>query len=401
MLWGLLARTLSRPDNDQPELLATPYWMLRQLGMQCGGTQYLQLRDTLDRLAAVSYHNDAFYNPIEQEFQWVTFSFFSIWLPTRAQSGGVDNQRLWRIEWNPSFYKLAKATGGNLLFDLDLYRSLTPPTRRLYLKLTDRFYRSRTVYLNVADLTVNGMGLSADRPLRKRKHHLERCMRELLEHGIISLGRGHRDVKDLFLKKGKGSYVAVFYEGPYFRQSQVDAGRSRAVVDDELYEPLHDIGFDDAAISHLFVKHSRAVIQRWVRITEVAMKEPPREFPGFKKSAAAFCRDGIQNNRMPPDWMHEHDRRVRDAAWNRDRSLVDKTEQQLRDKYQSDRQAALQAFIGSAGKHLFDDAATQFQTLYRQTHPRTFREEARQAALRKIDAQSLEFPDYSTWVMQQ
>ena len=78
VLWGLLARTLCRPDNTEPELLATPYWILKQLGMHCGGTQYLQLRDTLDRLASTSYHNDAFYNPVEQEFQWVTFSFFSI-----------------------------------------------------------------------------------------------------------------------------------------------------------------------------------------------------------------------------------------------------------------------------------------------------------------------------------
>ena len=39
ILWGLLGATLGRHDAE-PVLLATPYWMLRHLGLDTGGSQY-------------------------------------------------------------------------------------------------------------------------------------------------------------------------------------------------------------------------------------------------------------------------------------------------------------------------------------------------------------------------
>src|SRR5438034_364997 len=46
ILWGLLGATLSRHDAE-PMLLATPYWMLRHLGLETGGSQYAELRESL------------------------------------------------------------------------------------------------------------------------------------------------------------------------------------------------------------------------------------------------------------------------------------------------------------------------------------------------------------------
>lgn len=46
VLWGLLGTTLNRLDAE-PMLLAPPYWMLQQLGMDTGGSQYAVLRESL------------------------------------------------------------------------------------------------------------------------------------------------------------------------------------------------------------------------------------------------------------------------------------------------------------------------------------------------------------------
>src|SRR5439155_8047842 len=97
-------------------------------------------------------------------------------------------------------------------------RSLSPASRRLFLKLKDRFWRTKRVFLNVDDLTTSGLGFSALRPLKKRKYDLKNCIRELLEHEVIKLGRGQTDAEDLFVRRGKGCYVVVFYEGDYFRR---------------------------------------------------------------------------------------------------------------------------------------------------------------------------------------
>jgi hypothetical protein len=133
ILWGLLGASLRSSDT---ELLSSPHWMLRMLGLDTGGTQYAQLRSALFRLAAASYHNTAFYNPTSKEREVAVFQFLSVLLPTVGGHGNVvDNDRSWRILWNPAFLNYCRANGGNLLFDLDLYRSLSPAARRLFLKL--------------------------------------------------------------------------------------------------------------------------------------------------------------------------------------------------------------------------------------------------------------------------
>src|SRR5581483_8623318 len=140
------------------------------------------------------------------------------------------------------FYRFCRMTGGNLLFDLDLHRELSPASRRLFLKLKDRFWRGTRVFFNVDDLTIDGLGFSAARPLFKRKFDLLTCVRELLAHDIIALGRGQTDANDLFMKRGKGSYVVAFYEGEYFRQPPAERTirKKKAITDDPLYEPLRD-----------------------------------------------------------------------------------------------------------------------------------------------------------------
>ncbi len=317
VLWGLLGATLCRHDAE-PVLLATPYWMLNHLGLATGGSQYAAFRDSLLRLAISSYESTGFYNPVSKECEYVALQFLSILLPTVGGEGGsVDTNRCWRIEWNPAFFRFCQATGSTLLFDLELFRQLTPSSRRLFLKLKDRFWRSERVFLNVDDLTVNGLGFSASRPLAKRKYDLLACIRELLRHQVIALGKGQTDPTELFLKRGKGSYVATFYEGEYFRrrESQRSITQKNAILDDPLYDPLSQIGVDQAGIRRLLTDHGRGLIQRWVSITDAAMHEKPRGFPGFKVSPAAFLINGVQNNRTPPDWWFAHEKRREKEQW--------------------------------------------------------------------------------------
>ena len=133
-------------------------WIIKRLGMAIGGFQYDQLRASLERLSAVAYQNTAFYNPVTQQHERVTFHFFSTFIPTCGRRGPVAADRAWKIDWSKSFFRMSQATGGRLLFDLDVYRKLTPASRRLFLKLKDRFWRSKRVFMNVDDLTINGLG---------------------------------------------------------------------------------------------------------------------------------------------------------------------------------------------------------------------------------------------------
>lgn len=398
VLWGLLGASLSWKNPD-PVLLATPYWMLKHLGLATGGSQYAELRDSLLRLAVTSYQSTGFYNPETAEHEYAAFQFLSILLPTVGGVGEtVDNNRCWRIEWNSAFFRFCRATGGNLLFDLDAYRGLSPASRRLFLKLKDRFWRSKKVFLNVDDLTINGLGFSANRPLRKRKFDLTHCMRELLERGIIELGRGQTDPKQLFLKRGKGSYVAVFYEGPYFRQPAAERPKSQknAIADHPLYEPLRAVGVDGPAIARLLRQHSRGLVQRWLRITDAAMHEKPRGFPGFRSSPAAFLIDGIQHNRMPPDWFHAHEKRQELRRWQP--APPTETDLELRRVYEQERAAAFKDYLASAeGRAKYAQAIEPLRALYKVTEPRRFEKAAHDAAIDRMERLDFRFPEYDVW----
>lgn len=402
VLWGLLGLSLSRP---QPEttLLATPYWLLKKLGMVIGGTEYKQLRMSLERLALAAYQNTAFYNPVTQQHERVTLHFFSSFLPTRGNGGDVATDRAWRIEWSPMFFKMCQATGGTLLFDLDLYRDLSPAARRLFLKLKDRFWRTKRVFMNVDDLTIHGLGFSADRPLKKRKFDLTNCIRELLRHKIIELGRGQNEPGDLFMKRGKGLYVVQFFEGEYFRPpvAERSVAQKQAIADDPLYQPLRDIGVDDAGIRRLFKQHARGLIQKWIRVTDAAMHEQPRGFPGFKTSAAAFLMDAIQNNRMPPDWIYAHDKQRERERWEQERSAFAADEETLRTRYQHERVTALQAFLATPeGRERFAAVHSIFLESYRNVEPH-FRDVAREAAIGKVEREHFRFPEFGIWLLEQ
>jgi hypothetical protein len=404
VLWGLLGATVNRHDVE-PVLLATPFWMLRHLGMGTGGSQYSELRESLLRIAVASYQNTAFYNPETHEHEYAAFQFLSMLLPTVGGAGeSVDNERCWRIEWNPAFFRFCRATGGTLLFDLDLFRQLSPASRRLFLKLQDRFWRTKRVFMNVDELTVDGLGFAASRPLKKRKYDLLNCIRELLECQVIELGRGQSDAKELFLKRGKGSYVVVFYEGTYFRQKPGERVlRQRdAISDDPLYEPLRKIGVDGPAIRRIFRKHSRSNIQRWVRITDAAMHEKPRGFTGFRASPAAFLIDGIENGRTAPDWMHVHEKRQQHKQWEQERKVVSAADGELCAAYDRERAAALQAFVASPeGQEKYRSAYPTLLVLHQATDPERCREAAREATLARIERLDFDFPEYAEWCQAQ
>ena len=88
-LWGLLSLALSQPE-PRPELMATPYFCLRQLGIvegtSKGGREFASFRAAIKRLAGVHYQNNYFYDPIRGEHRAVAFGFLNYSLPLNPES---------------------------------------------------------------------------------------------------------------------------------------------------------------------------------------------------------------------------------------------------------------------------------------------------------------------------
>jgi hypothetical protein len=399
VLWALLSLTLRFSQSNI--LTATPYWFLRQLGMPTGGHNYLLLRESVERLARVMYHCSAFYNPLSQEHERWTFSFYSSHLPT-----SLDTDRLWKLVWNEPFIQISRATGGRLMFDLELFHKLgSPATRRLFLKLTDRFYRTNRVHLDVDDLTINGLGYASSVPLKARKQKLTQCIETLREHGVLMLGRGQSSPKELFLKRGKGSYVVVLYRGPYYERPIASLATKENLKNDPLYEPMHGLGIDEPMIRKLLCNCQRGVLERWLRITEAAVKDKPRGFPGFKVSPAAFFVDGVLNDRTPPDWMYQLEKAQRQRRYEAESAKMKVAEQLLREQYKQQRQEGLKLFLkGDSGRSLYKMAYDARLAWHKAQgyHDDIANQRANDEALEWIErGEEFAFPEFAIWTLAQ
>jgi hypothetical protein len=308
-LWGLIALTLSQREPSV-EFYATPHYCLNRLGVISrgkgqggrGGKNYALFRQAITRLAAVTYLNDHFYDPVRGERRNVAFGFLSYSLPTDPASS-----RAWRFVWDPIFFEFCQAASGSLVFDLETYRALDFASRRLFLLLKKIFWRhARSPAFDVRHLGVNVLGFAPSIETRDLKIKLGRCIDRLASHAIIAAPEGATGAKGLFEKKGVGSYTVRFRRGTYFEKPPAMPAAADA-AGSPLYEPLKAIGFDDASTARIIRKYKPQVIQVWADITLAAMERPPGF---FKVSPQAYFMDNVEQasrgTRTPPDWWYEY-----------------------------------------------------------------------------------------------
>ena len=303
-LWGLLALTLSQPEPIA-EFHVTPHYCLRQLGLidqhgRRGGRQYQQFARSLERLSAVHYQNDGFYDPLRLEHRRVGFGFLSYSLPLAA-----DSSRAWRIVWDGVFFELAAAVGGHLRFDLDVYRQLDAASRRLFLFLSKLFRRRSLTYpIELEFLGRQVLGFAPTLAKRDLKVKVVRCIERLAEHEIVDA----LDASQTIRRNKLGTQTVQLARGDYFnRRQQIARKKHLKTADSPLIELMQAIGLDDRSITRCLSRYPTDLVQQWVDITLAARERHGASF--FRKSAAAYFIDNVQKaalgQRTPPDWWHD------------------------------------------------------------------------------------------------
>lgn len=313
VLWGCLALTLADRQSEG-QLVATRHYILRQLGLvdagsRRGGRQYDKLTSAIERLSAVRYLNDSFYDPMRAEHRRVSFGFFSYSMPNDP-----DSSRAWRIVWDPVFIEFLGAAGGSLRFDLPIYRKLDPASRRLFLFVTKLFARSATSYpLDVTRLAVDVLGFSPSIRPSDLKFKVTRCIQRLMTEGVLAKGDG------VVRKTGIGQYRVVLRKGKAYSANR----RSSQPVESPLVESLRAIGVDEPGIGRVLREFRHSTVGQWVDITLAAKERFGSGF--FRRSPAAYFMDNLRatsdGTRTPPDWWHDIRRAEERAQAERFRKL--------------------------------------------------------------------------------
>jgi hypothetical protein len=351
------------------DFYATPYYCLRQLGcldasVSHGGKNYDLFRNAINRLSAVHYHNDRFYDPIRSEHRDVAFGFFSYSLPL-----DFGSSRAWRFAWDPIFFEFCSAAGGALRFDFRTYRRLDEASRRLYLLLRKIFWRNEvSPAFDLREIAVETIGFSPAHETYELKRKLWSCMERLRQEGIIQLPAAATSVRELCTKRAKGQYSVRFHRGPHFDRNARDP-MTPDLTNSPLYEPLAAIGFDHAAIRRILAAYSSRLVAECADMTLAAKERFGPQF--FKKSPQAYFMDNIreqsEGRRTPPDWwraLREEEQRRRRQASLDDAPADDPAESRFREYLETEAREAFDKVMArvfqdfkAAGQS--DDAAKQ------------------------------------------
>lgn len=406
LLWGLLALTFEQ-RNPSIEFWATPHFCLRRLGcldakgadggQSKGGENYAAFRASVERLAAVLYQCDAFYDPLRREYRRRGFGFLKYDLPHDSTSS-----RAWRIVWDPLFFEFCQATGGKLFFDLGQYRGLDYATRRLYLLLHKMFWRiPRSPTFDVEHLMVHVLGFSPTVRMPQLKQKLCRSIERLLNLGFLQLPAGVLTPHDLIEKERKGVYRVRFWRGPYFEvpPSKRSTARTTDSLDSPLAEPLRAIGFTDQQVRRIAKKYSRKLIELWSDVTLAKLERDGTQ--AFRVSPQAFFIDNLKHaarkERTVPDWYRELKRSEHSRRTNAGVIQVP-TDEEVESAYRKARSEAFRRHVKEKiSRNDYKQAVEMFLAVHSATMPGADATEAAIADAERHFEAGFEFPQLDAW----
>lgn len=310
-------KRLPEPPTDGRSFLTVDF-LARQLQLPATCQKdYQRIRSRIFRFSYVKYTNSAFWNREQQSYDIKNFGFYNL----AGMSRLTESRRPIEFEWDPSFLRIVRE-GTLLTFDYDLYRTLAPAMRRLYLIANRDGWNQRDSSLFVADdFAVHQIGYD-DKPALK-KLRLQKLKRLLAEAEALDLIRPYAPWRGYLRTPDAGRDVGKlalrWSRGPLLRKkSDDDRVFTDRIENDALYSQVKELKDERGrpcppdTFRALVTKFGRAVMQKQI-VVVLAQKE---HHPGdFKKSELAAFINRCQHDHPEPDWYRDLRRAERVAGF--------------------------------------------------------------------------------------
>lgn len=318
-LYTYLKRLPEIPSDGRTYL--TVDFIAKQLGLPADGqASYQRIRSRLFRFSYVKYTNSAFWNREEQGYDIRNFSFYNL----AGMSRLTESRRPIAIEWDRSFLDIVRA-GSLLTFDYDLYLTLSPALRRLYLIANRDGWNQRDSSLFQADeFATHQIGYDDKSSLQKiRLFKLKKLLSAAEDVGII---RPYAPWKGYFSTptsgRDAGTTLLRWSRGPSLRTKAEHASErlfTDRIENDALYAQVRELKDEDNkpcppdTFRRLVTRFGRDCMQRQV-VVVLAQKE--HHAGQFKKSELAAFINRCQHNHPEPDWYQDLRRAERVAKFD-------------------------------------------------------------------------------------
>jgi hypothetical protein len=284
-------------------------FLARRLGLPATSQKdYLRIRSRIFRFSFVKYTNSASWNLQTRSYDIVNFGFFNIASLSRV----TESRRPIVLEWDPTFLSIV-AHGPCLAFDYQLYSTLSPTLRRLYLIANRDGWNQRDSGVYVADeFAMHQIGYGDSPQLRRdRLHKLRGLLADAEDLGLI---RPSTAWGTYFKTASQGRYrdqqLLRWSRGPALRRKDE---RPRSVTDENLDDdPLyaqvrelrdeHGQPVDSRTYKRLVDQFGATRLQRHIAVILAQREHRPGSFQ--RSEVAAFI-DRLQNDHAEPDWYQD------------------------------------------------------------------------------------------------
>lgn len=306
-LYTYLRRLPELPEDGR--IYLTVDFLARQLGLPATCQKdYLRIRSRIFRFSFVKYTNSAFWNSESKSYDIVNFGFFNLASLSRV----TESRRPVVFEWDRTFFRLLNHSTF-LTFDYELYRTLSPTLRRLYLIANrDGWNQKHSGIFVAADFAIHQIGYTEE-PARSRDRmfKLRKLLKEAEACGII---RPFPDWRGYFqtINQGprKGELALRWSRGPLLRAKSTDDGRrfTDRAENDALYAQVQEIHDEDRkpvtlpVYRRLLSQFGRDMIQKHIAVILAQKEHHPRS---FKKSELAAFINRLQHDHAEPDWFQD------------------------------------------------------------------------------------------------
>jgi hypothetical protein len=318
-LFTYLKRLPEIPADRQLHLTADFIAKLAGLPTTCPD-DYNRIRSRVFRLSYVKYTNSAAWNSATRSYADIAnFEFFSI----KSMSRMMESRRPIVLQLSDDFAEIAQHAPA-LCFDQQLYRSLSPAMRRLYLIANRDGWNQRDSSIFAADdFTIHQLGYAARPDLRRhRLHMLRKQLREAEERDLIRPYKpwgGYIATPDCGPLRGR--LALRWSRGPLLRTKadQANTRPAAALHDDALYAQVMGLRDQDGrpliepVYRSLLAKFGRERLQKHVAVILAQREHQPSS---FKKSEVATFLDRVQKDYTDPDWFSDLARTERLAAFD-------------------------------------------------------------------------------------
>ncbi len=317
-LYTYLKRLPELPTDGRSFL--TVDFLARQLSLPATCQKdYLRIRSRIFRFSYVKYTNSAFWNREQRSYDIKNFGFYNL----AAMSRLTESRRPIEFEWDPSFLRIVRE-GTLLTFDYELYLTLPPALRRLYLIANRDGWNQHDSSLFLADdFAIHQIGYAEKPELKKlRLQKLKKLLADAEERDIIRPYAPWKGYLHLLGQgRDEGKLALRWSRGPRLRKKSTDDERVHTdrIDNDALYAQMKELRDEHGkpcppdTFRRLVSKFGRARMQKHVVIV-LAQKE---HHPGdFKKSELAAFINRCQHDHPEPDWYRDLKRAERVAGFD-------------------------------------------------------------------------------------